>query len=639
MRMGPELIFARCSLLIAVGVATAGVRDATAWTSPVNVSNMPSGSRAFGPEAACDSFGNLHLLWAGGVDPASNWHIWYQSYTGSSWSAASALSTPGANRPDIAVDGGNNLHVCYEDDAEDDVWYRRWTSSGWSTPVNIMTGGRSISSHIAVDPAGANVMIAWHEDGQTGGEWDILARVCSGGSWGSTFNVSSDSALSAEPRVAIDSAGNIHVIWQSEGQEVYHRRRNADGTWTSKTRLDHTSLRSGVGSVAVAPNNFVHVAFSEDDGTGWEIFHIYYNGSSWSTPVNVSSHSGVSDDISPSLAIDAYNRLYVAWHDYSNVFFSSKPELSSPWSARQAIVSGQYSTGDPDIVVDGSGNARVFWQCRPIQDSNWNIYYSAQSNPPPGPHGTVSGVVRNQYGTGISGAMVTVAVTYVAVSGAGGTYSVLVPPGTHSGTASKQYYLPQTADSIVVVQDQTTVVDFTISGQPPAPVPLFAVTSGSQFNDLNWTNPAGGNFTATMIRFSTSDYPATPSDGTLLLDEAGSPGGTGSFRHSGLTNGTTYYYTAFSYYSDFGRYYASGTTVGGTPAGPADFDRDGDVDSSDFGFFQRCFSGDFVPQTDPACAGAKFDVDEDVDQQDFAAFMDCLQGPGVPADPNCAPIN
>ena len=34
----------------------------------------------------------------------------------------------------------------------------------------------------------------------------------------------------------------------------------------------------------------------------------------------------------------------------------------------------------------------------------------------------------------------------------------------------------------------------------------------------------------------------------------------------------------------------------------ADFDRDGDVDQSDFGFLQRCYSGKNTP-VDPGCNG------------------------------------
>jgi len=75
--------------------------------------------------------------------------------------------------------------------------------------------------------------------------------------------------------------------------------------------------------------------------------------------------------------------------------------------------------------------------------------------------------------------------------------------------------------------------------------------------------------------------------------------------------------------------------TGCPPLIPGDFDRDGDVDQSDFGHLQACFSGSTVAQGDPACANAKLDADVDVDRADLGIFMRCLSGSKVPADAAC----
>ena len=69
---------------------------------------------------------------------------------------------------------------------------------------------------------------------------------------------------------------------------------------------------------------------------------------------------------------------------------------------------------------------------------------------------------------------------------------------------------------------------------------------------------------------------------------------------------------------------------------PGDLDRDGDVDQEDFGRLQACLSGALVPQTDPACLGARIDTDGDVDAGDVALFQRCLSGAGLAGDPLCA---
>lgn len=66
----------------------------------------------------------------------------------------------------------------------------------------------------------------------------------------------------------------------------------------------------------------------------------------------------------------------------------------------------------------------------------------------------------------------------------------------------------------------------------------------------------------------------------------------------------------------------------------ADLDGDGDVDQTDFGKFQACYTSPGV-QTTPACIVARLDGDEDVDVDDFGVFQRCFSGPDITADPNC----
>jgi hypothetical protein len=92
---------------------------------------------------------------------------------------------------------------------------------------------------------------------------------------------------------------------------------------------------------------------------------------------------------------------------------------------------------------------------------------------------------------------------------------------------------------------------YTILGRlyavPPASVQNFAVAQGDGQNQLTWKNPADAHFSGTLIRMKTTGYPANATDGTLVVDKAGTPGATETFTHSGLTNWTTYYYAAFSH--------------------------------------------------------------------------------------------
>ena len=59
----------------------------------------------------------------------------------------------------------------------------------------------------------------------------------------------------------------------------------------------------------------------------------------------------------------------------------------------------------------------------------------------------------------------------------------------------------------------------------------------------------------------------------------------------------------------------------------ADFDKDLDVDVSDFSFFQACFNGPNRPPALVECGPTDFDGDADTDLSDFALFQSCFNGP------------
>ena len=99
---------------------------------------------------------------------------------------------------------------------------------------------------------------------------------------------------------------------------------------------------------------------------------------------------------------------------------------------------------------------------------------------------------------------------------------------------------------------------------PPGPVTEFKAASGDGEVSLSWTNPADPDFLGTKILYKTSGYPASATDGTPVCNRTAAPGSTDSYTHTGLTNGTTYYYTAFAY--DGFPNYSAGTNARTTPA-------------------------------------------------------------------------
>lgn len=107
---------------------------------------------------------------------------------------------------------------------------------------------------------------------------------------------------------------------------------------------------------------------------------------------------------------------------------------------------------------------------------------------------------------------------------------------------------------------KTTYIDM----EPPAELSSFTATAGDREVVLSWKNPSDSDLLGVVIRFRTDGiYPIDPTDGTFVTGKISSPGSTDIFTHKGLTNGTIYYYTAFTY--DEVSNYSSGSQARATP--------------------------------------------------------------------------
>ena len=123
----------------------------------------------------------------------------------------------------------------------------------------------------------------------------------------------------------------------------------------------------------------------------------------------------------------------------------------------------------------------------------------------------------------------------------------------HTGLENGQvyYYTAFAGDEVPNYASGVNVSAEPADEVAPPEVVAFGATAGDTTVVLRWTNPDDTDFDHTLIRYSTTGYPSGPGEGLPVENGAdgefpGAPASMDSFPHTGLDNGTTYYYAAFA---------------------------------------------------------------------------------------------
>jgi hypothetical protein len=190
---------------------------------------------------------------------------------------------------------------------------------------------------MAVDPSN-HPHVVWFLDDSP---YKVFYSRHDGTSWTAPEIV--DAGGSMGPSLAVDSAGDLHLTYYV-GNVSYRKR--VGGVWSAPTVIGS----GGYGCVAVDNFGRPHAVW---DVSPAEIYYSFFDGSSWSTPLNLSNNIGYSEK--PSISCDSRSNLYVAWHDNSldttkfpRIFYRTFD--GSSWSATSVIsVDTINFTGWPNI--------------------------------------------------------------------------------------------------------------------------------------------------------------------------------------------------------------------------------------------------------------------------------------------------
>jgi len=440
--------------LLATTVLAAG-SPVGAWTYPITISGGGNTGCSV-PKVARGSGGKV-LVTFRRKNP--DWRLLYRERSGAGiWGPVEIVSVPWSERPDIIEDPLGRPHMFYaQTGAGDklDLMEAIRSGGGWSITTFTSTADYDEDyARMATDSTG-NIHLIYTKtyDGDHG---NVIYRVWNGSAWSGETSIGSiggtGKAYYHRPDISVDSADNVHVVWESDPFSLVYRKRSA-GSWSAQTTIGTTTRFFAYPKIAAATPSYI-VVVTFDQLTQAALYYTYSTngGTSWS------ALTYLNDGHYPSM--DSYNNNAYLVYEWSG----GTPTGFRSWN----------STG---------------WS--PAVQCSVNLGWQGWADVVCGTDGAIHCV--------------------------------------YDDASDHISYVTDTPDTIA----------------PLAPAPFTATASdGSAL--LNWTNPSDLDFQGTMVRCKTTGYPTSATDGTLVCNLAGLPGSTGAYTHTGLTNGATYYYSAFA---------------------------------------------------------------------------------------------
>src|SRR5437660_4717941 len=370
--------------IVMVGLSVmCGPARSQQFSTPKNVSN--NADYSFTPQIAVDAAGNIYMAWEDDTNANSN--ILFSLSTDG---GATFLPTPAAKQvsnslgcsfsPVMAVDAAAHINIVWEDSPDcsfgtSNIFFSRSTDGGmtFSAPTNLSaTMNTALYSvpQIAVDTTG-NISVLWESD--TG---NLAIWFSSSSDGGTTFSapkmVSTNPSGSMGPQIAVDKSGNINVVWEDDiagHSDISFSRSTDNGTTFSPPVNLSNPLGNAIANAArlaigldIAAN--INVVWSNDCGGNFDIFlsRSVDNGASFSSPKNLSGTPGSSGN--PQLFVDAAGNINVVWEESSpaDIFFVRSGDAGATFSSAQNLSHNSGPSTNAWLTVDAGANINVAWE-------------------------------------------------------------------------------------------------------------------------------------------------------------------------------------------------------------------------------------------------------------------------------------
>lgn len=325
------------------------------------------------PAIAADSAGNINVV----CDNFSQgkYDVFFIRSTdgGSSWSSPANISNNNEDSelPDIAVDQAGNIDVFWENHIllQSEIYFKRSTDGGttWSRAVNVSgNSGYSAQPDTVVDEAGS-IDVAWHDDTPGNAEIFFSRSTDNGADWSPAVNVSTSPALSVRPDIAVDSSGNIALVWlevdSGYWQVFFSRSTDSGDSWSTPKKISYLWGNSYFPFISIDNAGKINVAWENESFGNIFFTRSVDDGTSWSQAAKITANLGTSYGFSGT--VDSARNIDVVYANgtpgNTDIFFIRSTDNGANWSQAVNISNITGESKWPVIGVDGDGNIDVVW--------------------------------------------------------------------------------------------------------------------------------------------------------------------------------------------------------------------------------------------------------------------------------------
>jgi hypothetical protein len=423
--------------------------------------------------------------------------------------------------PQVAVDAAGNIYTVWEDDtaSNSNILFSRSTDGGatFSAPRNLSnSSGWSFDPRLLVDSQGG-INVVWVCDAPGNHDIFFSRSTDGGGSFSAPLNLSNDAADSLSPQLAVDTSGNISVVWENDsitfGVLFSH---STDGGATFSTPLDLATNTGGSfgAQLFVAPDGSIDVVWEDDSNSQSEISFSRSTdkGATFSTPKNLSSNPGFSFDA--QIVVDASGNIDVVWADNTSgnydILFSRSTDEGANFSSPKNLSNSPGNSLNAQIGVDAKGGVYVVWQENvPAVFNNKDIFLATSSDG--GANFSTPTNLSNDTGNSTN--------PWIAVDGNGAIN--LSWQDTTSGFSSISFARSQDAGASFATQNLSN------DAGPSSDAQVVADSNGNL--DVVWSDDTSGVNQILFSRFSSpqvTKHPPIANAGADQTVECAGPGGT-----------------------------------------------------------------------------------------------------------------